>query len=330
MRKDNQGRPLPPRVHQKHGAYYYVHRNKWRRLGQDYHRALAQVSAIEAPTDEWGELVGQVYARYEKRFNDGKLAKATWKQYQGVRARIEYGFSEFTPDIIKASDITRFLDLYEETPNMANRMLTVLKAIFERAVRQGMADSNPAYGIKRFEEKKRDRYLTDGEYRAIRAVANPTVQLVMDMCYLTGQRIGDVLAIEHSHISPEGIRFTQGKTGKRLTVDMQPEIEHLIKEAKGLHKVMCRFLFHPRGKTSAYSYRAIRDAYERARVKAGVADTTIHDIRAKAATDAEEEGLDPQAILGHTSPAMTQRYLRLRKTSTAKGPNLRKLRANRG
>ena len=25
---------LPPRVFQKHGAFYYVHRNKWTRLGK--------------------------------------------------------------------------------------------------------------------------------------------------------------------------------------------------------------------------------------------------------------------------------------------------------
>ena len=325
MRKDNQGRPLPPRVHQKHGRYYYVSRNQWRSLSRDYHRALAQVSAIEAPTEAWGDLVAQVYSRYQKRYDDGKLARSTWKQYQGVRARIEYGFAEFTPDIIRASDITRFLDLYEDTPNMANRMLTVLKAIFERAVRQGLTDANPAYGIKRFEESRRDRYLTDGEYRAIRAAANPTVKLVMDVCYLTGQRISDVLAIEHSHISAEGILFQQGKTGKRLLVEMQPELARIIREAKGLHQVMCRYLFHPKGKTSAYSYRAIRDRYESARRKARVENTTIHDIRAKALTDAKRAGLDPQKLGGHSSPAMTERYIRLRETDNVAGPNLRRL-----
>lgn len=329
MRKDPQGRPLPPRVHYKHGRYYHVVRNQWRPLSKEYHRALAQVAAIESPTEEWSELVGQVYRRYEKRHKEGKLAASTWNQYQGIRARIEYGFSEFTPDIIQSSDITRFLDLYEDTPNMANRMLTVIKAIFERAVRQGLAPTNPAFGIKRFEESKRDRYLTDGEFRAIRAEANPTVQLVMDMCYLTAQRISDVLAIQHSDISPQGIAFRQGKTGKRLLVEMGPELERIVKEAKAIHKVMCRFLFHPRGKQTQYSYRAIRDAYDRARAKAKVADTTIHDIRAKAITDAKKAGIDPQKLAGHANPAMTERYIRLRETDSVSGPNLRQLLDNR-
>ncbi|WP_444930245.1 hypothetical protein ACJJIF_21240 [Microbulbifer sp. SSSA002] len=59
-----------------------------------------------------------------------------------------------------------------------------------------MADINPAVGIKRFEEKKRDRYLTDGGLKAISSKANPTIKLVMDMCYLTTQRISEVLAIQ--------------------------------------------------------------------------------------------------------------------------------------
>ncbi|WP_444904187.1 tyrosine-type recombinase/integrase [Microbulbifer sp. CnH-101-E] len=316
---------MPPRMHQKHGRYYYVQKNKWRPLAKEYHKSLAMVAAIEAPTPQWSELVSQVYERYERRHADGKLALNTLKQYQSMRPRIEYGFSDFTPDIVRTSDITQFLDLYEDTPNIANRMLTVVKAIFERAVRQGIADINPAFGIKRFEEKKRDRYLTDGEFRAIRSKANPTIKLVMDMCYLTAQRISDVLAIQHSDISKDGIKFQQEKTGKRLLVQMEPELERIITEAKQLHKVMCLFLFHPRGKNTRYSYRGIRDAYERARVKAGVEDTTIHDIRAKSLTDAKRSGIDAQVLAGHVSPAMTERYIRLRETDNVAGPSLRQL-----
>lgn len=73
---------------------------------------------------------------------------------------------------MRTSDIIQFLDLYENTPNIANRMLTIIKAIFERAVRQGITETISASGIKRLTEGKRDRYLTDDEYRAIRSKAN--------------------------------------------------------------------------------------------------------------------------------------------------------------
>lgn len=316
-------------MHQKHGRYYYVHRNKWRPLAKEYHKALLQVAALESPTGDWSNLVAQVYARYEKRFKDGKLAKSTLRMYDSVRARVEYGFSDYTPDTIKASDITQFLDMYEDTPNVANRMLVILKAIFERAVRQGIVDTNPCYGVKRFEESKRDRYLTDAEYRAVHAAANPALKLIMDMCYITGQRISDVLAIEHSHITADGILFQQQKTGKRLLVEMQPELARIVSEAKGLHKVMCRFLFHPKGKAKPYGYSSIWAAYDSARKKAGIEDTTIHDIRAKAATDLDEEGKSAKELLGHSTEAMAQRYIRRLKTDKVTGPNLKRLLDNR-
>lgn len=324
MRKDNKGNPLPTRMYQKNGRYYYVQNNQWRALSRDYTEALVQRARIESPSSDWAKLVAVVYDRYELMHCDGKLAESTIKQYRGVRARIEYAFSEFHPGMVRTSDITAFLDEYEDTPNIANRMLTVIKAIFERGVRRSVCDTNPAYGIKRFEEASRDRYLEDWEFNAIRLHANPQTRLIMDMCYITGQRISDVLGIQHRDITSEGISFVQRKTGQRLQVQMSDEMERIVREAKALHNVMALYLFHPRGKSTPYSYRAIRDSYTRAAAKAGVTDTGLHDIRAKAATDAKREGIDAQALMGHTSEAMTKRYIRLRDTVQTSSPSLRR------
>lgn len=327
MRKDPQGRPLPARVHWKHGRYYYVHRNKWRPLAVDYFKAIQQVGMIEAPSEDWSVLVDQVYARYESKFKAGDLAPGTWHQYRGLRARIEYGFAEFSPGQVRSHDITTFLDLYENTPSMANRMLTVLRAIFDRATRQGLCDANPALGITRFEEKKRTRYLTDEEYRAIRARVNPTMQVTMDLCYLTAQRINDVLHIRQADISKDGITFRQQKTKKRLMVTMTPELDAVVQAARGLHKVTGMYLLHPKGKTTPYHYTSVRDVYRRAVEKSGVPHTTLHDIRAKSLTDAKREGHNATALAGHTSEAMTERYIRLRDTDTVVGPSISRLKS---
>lgn len=328
MRKDAFNNPLPPRMYFKNGRYYYVRDNHWHTLSQDYTEALVQRARLEAPTGDWEKLVAVVYERYEARYKAKEIAAGTIKQYRGIRARIEYGFSEFQPSMVRTSDITAFLDEYENTPNIANRMLTVIKAIFERGVRRGLCDSNPAYGIKRFEEKQRVRYLHDWEFNAIRSQANPQTQLIMDMCYLTGQRISDVLSIQHKDLTDAGVYFKQGKSGQRVLVNTSDELARVVREAKALHRVMALYLFHPTGKATRYSYRAIRDSYKRAADKAKVKDTGLHDIRAKAATDAEAEGIDPQALMGHASSAMTKRYLRLRKTVQTDSPSLRRLLEN--
>jgi integrase len=54
-------------------------------------------------------------------------------------------------------------------------------------------------------------------------------------------------------------------------------------------------------------------------------DATRRDLRAQAATDAAAEGLDYQALLGHSSKRMSDRYLKLRRTINAPtlGRNIR-------
>ena len=61
-----------------------------------------------------------------------------------------------------------------------------------------------------------------------------------------------------------------------------------------------------------------------ARVAAQVADARIHDIRAMAATDARAQGIDPQALLGHTDAATTRIYLRDRVVPVVAGPVMRR------
>jgi integrase len=54
-------------------------------------------------------------------------------------------------------------------------------------------------------------------------------------------------------------------------------------------------------------------AWQAARAAAGVEDIQFRDIRAKSATEAERRGQDYQKLLGHTSAAMSERYLRGRR-----------------
>lgn len=325
MRRDPKGLPLPKRMHWKHGRYWYVRANKWRALPKDYYHAHAEMVRIESASEDWLELVKQVYERYEYKHKAGELAANTLKQYRGIRSKIEHAFGEFQVNEITTADVTTFLLLYENTPNIGNRMLSVVRAILDRGVALGWCPSNPARGVKRNDEKKRTRYLSDDEYRRIWLAGSPTMRAIMDMCYLTGQRIGDVIGIRHSDILPEGIVFTQQKTGNKILIERTPDIEAAISDAKRLHKVMALWLFHPANKAKPYTYTAIRDQWRRACEKANVEGATIHDIRAKSLTDADKDGLDATVLAGHKSKAMTERYLRQRKTMVARGPNLRHL-----
>ena len=68
----------------------------------------------------------------------------------------------------------------------------------------------------------------------------------------------------------------------------------------------------------------MRDLLQRYVDKAGLADTHLHDFRAKAITDAKKQGHDPQALAGHTTEAQTVRYLRDKEISLVYGPRFKR------
>ncbi len=302
------------------GRYWYVYRNRWEPLPRTYTAAISAWSVRVNPQAGMTGLVDRVLLAIEKKDD---LADSTRAQYALAAREIKIAFADFAPDQVRQTDIAKFHDFHIDRPNMANRYLTLLRTIFDYAIRWGEATHNPAIGVKRHKEKARTRYLTDSEYAAIREAASPWLSACMDLLYLTAQRISDVLAIRMSDITEEGIRFEQEKTGARVLVAMTPELQAVIVEARAVRGLMLsHYLFHPRSKSTPYSYKAAQDAFRRACAKAGVRDATIHDIRAKSLTDADQEGKNAQQLAGHSSPSMTKRYLRLRQTKVVEGPRM--------
>lgn len=249
-----------------------------------------------------------------RQLSDRPLAVKTFKSYSVVANRLKIAFAEFKPADVKPSHLYQYLTAKSVTTAMASHYRSVMMGAMQLAVEEGMIDANPIKEVKHFTSKTRDRYLSDGEYSAIRNKATPTLQSIMDITYLTGQRIGDVLCIRLSDLGREGITFTQQKTGTRLCVAWSPDLEESVKTAKRLHTSLKGFhLFHTR-KGKPFSYWTIRTLWNRAAAAAGIEDAHLHDLRAKAATDMKKTGGDSKALLGHKSEQVHLRYLRDKET----------------
>jgi integrase len=297
-------RHLPAGVYHRHGAYYLVRRGKWTRLSDNLRDALtAYAATIDAPKGSMPELIETALDAV-----CGRVAKSTAKQYRVAATKLSRAFYEFKASLIG-------------TPNMANRCLSLLRQVFDYAVEQQLVDENPAVGLKGFREAKRKRLITREEFDAIREQAAPRLQVIMDLCRLTGQRIGDVLAIRRANLTDSGIRFEQQKTGSKLTVAWSPELKDAVDRAKKLHQniVALTLLHNRRGK--APDYRSVKLQWDSACTAAGVKDAHLHDLRALAATEAKRQGLNATALLGHSGAAQTVRYLRDKEEPVVEGPS---------
>ncbi len=320
---------LPPCVYKKHGAYWLVKKGRWTRLGVDRQEAIRQYAAHTTAPKRGGmpDLIERAYKHHIKG-----LSEQTANAYASAKKRLSEVFRDFDPQQVLPKHVAALRLADSATPNAANRNQTFLKIVMDHALELGEIDSNPVVGAKRLKEAERKRYITDDEFRRIHAQAGDKLQVIMELCYLTGQRIGDVLRIKFDQITPEGIQFTQRKTGAKLTVAITPELERAISRAKALltnGKVQLLpqgYLLRSDlvGKRHTHpSYSAVLAQWTKACKAASVEDANPHDLRAKAATDGKRQGKDAQALLGHSSPKQTATYLRDLDSPLVDGPSFR-------
>jgi integrase len=310
-------RHLPRCVYRRHGAYWFVKGGKWTRLGVDLRAALATYATLyEAPKGTMPQVIAEAL-----RTILPKVKPATQKQYTIAGRKLAKMLAEFSPADVRQKDIAALKLALAHTPNMANRCLSVLRQVLDYAVEHQMIDGNPAIGVPRLDERKRTRLLTAGEYAAIFAKAGERLQIIMELSRYTGQRIGDVLAIRESQIDADGISFKQQKTGKLLRVSWSPGLRRAVDRARERQGAVRSLTLVTGRRGGKADYRTIRDQWDAACKAAGVEDAHLHDLRAMAATEARREGKDATKLLGHSSPAQTDRYLRDRDTVTVDGPH---------
>jgi integrase len=249
-------------------------------------------------------------------------APATVKLYTLAARKLQAILAEFDPHQVTPATVAQLRRGLASTPVMANRCVAVLRLVFGYALDEQLVDSNPVIGAKRIREHSRTRRITTAEFEAIREKASTRLRIVMDLCYCTGQRVGDVLSMKRDQLLADGVFVRQGKTKAELQIDWNPELTAAVEAAKAAHgRVSSMYLVKGIG-ARPLAYQPIWRDWRRACAAAGVAGANIHDLRAMSGSDAKRQGLDAKALLGHTSERMTQKYLRDREITRAQGPSI--------
>jgi len=304
---------LPPRMHEKSGTYYYVTSTiprKWIKLGKDLAAAKKKWAEYECG-EQTGVSLSDLIEEWAGSDVFKELSENTQRQYNSVIKQLKAVFAEFsTVSDIKPHHIAAWQDSHKSRVN-ANTGKSILSTVLRIAVRRGLIDRNPAGEVENLTVQRRKRYLTDEEFIAIRTAAHPVLRAAMDLSYVTGARIGDILAIKLSNITNEGLTIRQEKTDKLQLFKWNDALRKAIDNARTIkHTVRSVYLLcGPKGQR--YRYNNINIWWLEARKKAEIEDAHFHDIRGKSATDAKRAGIDYQALLGHTTKAMSDSYIKL-------------------
>ena len=320
MRPRLKDRHLPKCVYFRHGAHWLVKRKVWTWLGTSWPGdARDEYDRLQGgrPGQGIGAYVDQAIAARHKL---KKLSPSTLRLYKFAAERIKAAFVEFNnPDDIKPKHIALFKRNLADVPGVANHCLSVLRITFDYLLEEQLVETNPAVGVKRIEQKARERLIARHEFDAIYRNAVPRLQVMMDLMYLTGQRLMDVVNIHESQIGDEGLYFKQAKTGKRLAVRWSPELRAAVARARALNPVRSLTLFRGRRGTPP-KYKSVYNQWRQACDLAGIKDAQGRDIRAMAATEVDQQDGNAQALLGHSTQATTNRYLRSKVVPLVSGP----------
>lgn len=303
---------LPPRLYRRGLSFYYVSADKrWHPLGKDKARALRLWAELECLP--LAATVGDIVRRYLADCI-AKRAASTRAKYVGYGKSLEAKFGTLPADDLTRFAIARWRDGGDVKPVWFNGCLSLLRMAYRKAGEWGWATTNEALAVGLNETTARDRYIADAEFRAIRELAPAWLQLAMDVAYLTSMREGDILALRWNVVD-DRIYVTQQKTGNRQAFEITPPLRAVLEGAKRRPIVGLFVVATDKGRP--ITGRRLQKAWGEARQAAGVQNVRFHDIRGKAATDAADEGMDYQAMLGHSSKKMSDRYIKTRRTVNA-------------
>ena len=227
----------------------------------------------------------------------------------------------------------------------ATRTVGFLGGIFTYAVTEGYRADNPVHGIKRYPDRKAERFMSSAELRALGAVLSaaeqawdtykvqsatwrkrgklgprpvkpgesesPTAIVAIRLLLFTGCRKSEILTLKWNDVDFERscLRLSESKTGSKVVPLGAPALFLLneLKRTQGNPYVLA-------GERMGHHFVGLPKVWERIRKRAGLTDVRLHDLRhsfASAGAAAGDSLLVIGKLLGHQDAKTTARYAHL-------------------
>jgi len=197
----------------------------------------------------------------------------------------------------------------------ANRILSVLKAILNKAFKDGLIPDNVEWRkVEPFEnvDEARIRFLTDAEAVRLVNACMPDLRRLVRVALLTGARFGELAGLRAMDVDVRAalIYIAPAKSGRSRHVPLNPEGVELFSQVV-TGKIGDALLFTRAdgqhwGKN--HHVRALADACKAAKIKPSIA---FHELRHTYASHLAQAGVDLLTIsklLGHADTRITSKY----------------------
>lgn len=252
-----------------------------------------------------------------------KLKEMTAKEYQRhLRDYIIPVLGKYKVNELDKSLVSRAHNSWKAKPRTANHALSILSKFISWMEDQELRpeNTNPCRGIKKYPERRIERYLSLEEFKRLGEVLHEVEATGSENIYVisairllmfTGARLSEILTLTWAEVNlDKGILFLKkSKTGQKPIFLNEPAKEVLASIPR-LEKNMYVIVGH---KPSTHLVN-LQKPWRRIRKQAGLDDVRLHDLRHSFASLAAVHGASLPLIgglLGHSQPQTTARYAHL-------------------
>ena len=287
-----------------------------RRLQQEIDRGADPVGEIEQQRE--APTVADLIERYKEEHFPRLRLGSQYEYSMQLKKWIEPHFGKH----LKVADVG-YADVdalhrkitKSEAPIAANRAISLLRGMFKLAIRWRWIEKNPATGIVRNREHRRQRYLTGEELGrltvALAAHSDRQSANIIRMLLLTGARRGEVQSMRWQDVDTEGRWNKPAFLTKQKTAHSVPLSAPARQLLAGLdHSGDWVF---PSSGASGHR-RSIQKQWRKICSAAKITGVTLHDLRHSFASQLVSSGASLPligALLGHSNPQTTARYAHL-------------------
>ena len=270
-----------------------------------------------------GPTLASLAERYLREHVAVRCKPSTAAQYRlAIERYIVPALGQMPVSSIGRRHVADLQHALRDRPAMANLVIATLSRMIDQAAAWGaVADgANPCRSAQKYRARKRERFLTDAEFRRLGAALDeleatgrisPHAAAALRLLMLTGCRRNEILTLrwEDVHLDARELRLPDSKTGPR-TVSLSAEAADVL---ASLERLPANPWVIPGTKPGA-RLSSIFEPWRRVRARAGLDDVRIHDLRHTYASRALALGESLPVIaklLGHAQIQTTARYTHL-------------------
>lgn len=261
------------------------------------------------------------YDRHLAGWANRRMKDITRQAVQSLHAKISEKKTEKVEriDRINGQEVDRSWTRQVGGPGVANRVLSLLSVIFNKARNLGYEGPNPCEGAERNDEHGRERFLSADELQRFYAAMETEPQPWRDffeLCLLTGARSGNVKAARWVDFDLTGgvwrIPASEAKANEQITLPLSPDALEILQRRIKASKPDSEYVFPAPTKTG--HIQEPKKRWAKLCQRANLTDLWIHDLRRTFGSWQAASGVSLPIIgksLGHRQQSTTQIYARL-------------------